>query len=100
MEVSIEKVVKTEYGELLNVLLNKEFIINGCKIVNYNGGQFVAMPNRKGKDGKYYDHCRFKDRAKQDEFSHLVISAYEGNSGSMDAKEEPKPKNEDVSWEE
>lgn len=101
MKVEIVKKITTKHGELLNVLYNGEIIIFSCKIVNYNGGKFVAMPSRKADDGKYYDHVRFKDRDKQDEFSHLVISAYEGNSGSSEPKKDEKPKDpKDINWEE
>lgn len=99
MEVRIERVNKGEYGVFLDVCINDEFIVYGCKIVNSNGGKFISMPSRKGNDGKYYTHCRFRDRAKQDEFSHLVISAYEGNSGSNEAKKEQKVTSPDeINW--
>lgn len=94
MIVSIERKNVVNKGNLIafcDVLYNNELIIKGCKIMQSNGGKFVAMPSQKSeKDGKYYDHCRFKDRAKQDEFSHLVISAYEGNSGAGLTASEPK----------
>ena len=102
MNISIEKSNSTQYGVFLDVCLNGEFIIHGCKIVNAkSGGKFVSMPQRKGNDDKYYAHCRFKTRELQDEFSHLVISAYEGNSGSSSAPKESKPADpKDISWEE
>lgn len=101
MKVSIEKSNATQYGVFLDVLYNDEFIIYGCKIVNAkNGGKFVSMPQRKGNDDKYYAHCRFKTRELQDEFSHLVISAYEGNSGSNEAQKESKQAGQAPDWSE
>ena len=101
MKVSIEKSNATQYGVFLDVCLNDEVVIYGCKIVNAkNGGKFVSMPQRKGNDDKYYAHVRFKDRAKQDEFSHLVISAYEGNSVANEQKEVKKQDPADIDWQE
>lgn len=99
MNVKIEKSNSTQYGVFIDVLLNDEFIIHGCKIVNAkNGGKFVSMPQRKGSDEKYYAHCRFKTRELQDEFSHLVISAHEGNSGSNGEQKEKKHPAQAQDW--
>ena len=101
MFVSIEKSNATQYGVFLDVCLNDEVVIYGCKIVNAkNGGKFVSMPQRKGNYDKYYAHVRFKDRARQDEFSHLVISAYEGNSGANEPEKEQKQQNGQPDWSE
>lgn len=101
MFVSIEKSNATQYGVFLDVCLNDEVVIYGCKIVNAkNGGKFVSMPQRKGNDDKYYAHVRFKDRALQDEFSHLVISAYEGNSWANEPEKAKKPSDPNDVWEE
>lgn len=101
MFVSIEKSNVTQYGVFLDICLNDEVVIYGCKIVNAkNGGKFVSMPQRKGNDDKYYAHVRFKDRAKQDEFSHLVISAYEGNSGANEPEKAQKQQNGQPDWSE
>jgi len=90
MKVSIEKSNATQYGVFLDVCLNDEFIVHGCKIVTAkSGGKFVSMPQRKGNDDKYYAHCRFKTRELQDEFSHLVISAYEGKTEESAPKKAP-----------
>lgn len=100
MKVSIERKNVVNKGSLIafcDVLYNDELIIKGCKIMQASGGKFVGMPSQKSeKDGKYYDHCRFKDRALQDEFSHLVISAFEGNSGA--SEQQAKPKEQDGNW--
>lgn len=31
--------------------------IYGCRIINGRDGEFVAFPQRKGKDGRYYKHA-------------------------------------------
>lgn len=104
MEIVIERKATLNRGALIafvDVTLNGELTIKGCKIMSSNGGKFVGMPSQKNeKDGKYYDHCRFKTRELQDEFSHLVVSAYEGNSGSSSIKKDNKHENAEPSWEE
>jgi DNA-binding cell septation regulator SpoVG len=109
MQVSIDRQNVVNKGSLIafvDVVLNDQLIIKGCKIMQSNGGKWVGMPSQKNeKDGKYYDHCRFKDRATQDEFSHLVISAFEGNSGAGRQSDAPKQQERDkspaeIAWEE
>ena len=101
MNIKIEKSNATQYGVFLDVCINDEVVIYGCKIVNAkNGGKFVSMPQRKGNDDKYYAHVRFKTRELQDEFSHLVISAYEGNSGGNEPKEAKKQQDPNDVWDE
>lgn len=101
MEVKIKR--SGEFGGkvYVDVIVNDMLTIRGCKIVaGKNGGRFVAMPAQKGKDEKWYDHVRFETRELQDEFSHLVISAYEGNSGSNEAKKEHKQPGQAPDWSE
>jgi DNA-binding cell septation regulator SpoVG len=108
MKVSIERKKELNKGSLVafvDVLLDDALVIKGCKIMrSSNGGEFVAMPAQKNEqDGKWYDHCRFKTRELQDEFGHLVKSAYNGNGGTSSEREEAKQSEADpreIAWEE
>lgn len=35
-------------------------IINNCKVVEGQHGDFISLPSYKGSDGKYYSHVYFK----------------------------------------
>lgn len=37
------------------IVLNDEFAVRDLKIINGNAGLFVAMPNRRRRDGGYHD---------------------------------------------
>lgn len=50
---------ENEYG--LFGLEHNGAVIYGCKIYEGDNGLFVSYPARKGNDGKYYAHARFKD---------------------------------------
>jgi len=44
-----------------------EFLLSGIRVVDAGTGPFVAMPQKKGKDGKYYDTVHpTSDRMKED----------------------------------
>lgn len=50
---------ENEYG--LFGLEHNEATIYGCKLIEGSQGIFVSFPSRKGTDGKYYAHARFKN---------------------------------------
>ena len=49
---------ENEYG--LFGLEHNDATIYGCKLIEGSNGIFVSFPSRKGTDGKYYAHARFK----------------------------------------
>lgn len=49
---------ENEYG--LFGLEHNECTIYGCKLIVGSNGIFISFPSRKGTDGKYYAHARFK----------------------------------------
>ena len=49
---------ENEYG--LFGLEHNDATIYGCKLIECSNGIFVSFPSRKGSDGKYYAHARFK----------------------------------------
>lgn len=73
--------VEIEFDELL--------VVRNLKIVNGNKGLFLAMPNTKGSDGKYYDDVyivgSFDDNTPGQEFKNklqaAVLKKWEGMSG-------------------
>ena len=39
--------------------------IYGCRYVEGSKGDFISFPSKKGKDGKYYNHCYVPFTAEQ-----------------------------------
>ncbi len=52
-----------------------EIVIKGFRIVNGSSGFFVAAPNEKGKDGKYYDSVLLPKEIK-DKLDTLALKEY------------------------
>ncbi|MEP0862112.1 MAG: septation protein SpoVG family protein [Ignavibacterium sp.] len=50
-------------------------IIKGFRIVDGNKGKFIASPNEKGKDGKYYETVILPKTMKE-ELEKLALSEY------------------------
>lgn len=54
-----------------------EFIIKGLRVVEGQKGLFLAMPQEKAKDGKWYNtFCPVTKEARQS-LADLVLSAYQ-----------------------
>ena len=80
MEITGVKIKKTENGGSLmaiaEITLDDELTIRDIRLIDGKNGWFVAMPNRKGSDGKYYDIVVPNDRATQDLISDTIMKAY------------------------
>ena len=49
--------------------------IYGCRIINGREGEFVAFPQRKGKDGRYYKHAYVQ--LTDDQTDEIVSAVYD-----------------------
>lgn len=49
--------------------------IYGCRIINGRDGEFVAFPQRKGKDGRYYKHAYVQ--LTDDQTDEIVSAVYD-----------------------
>ena len=58
MEITDVAVVPVEENKLrayVNITIDDCFMVRGLKIIRGNEGLFVAMPNKKGKNGMFRD---------------------------------------------
>lgn len=54
-----------------------EYLVKGLRVVGGQKGLFLAMPQEKSKDGKWYDtFCPLTKEARQ-ELSEVVLAAYQ-----------------------
>ena len=60
-----------------SITLDGMFVVSGLTLREGKGGLFVAMPSRKGADGKYYDVAFPLDKDLREEISHAFKAAYE-----------------------
>ncbi len=55
-----------------------DFIIKGLRIVNGQKGLFLAMPQEKAKDGKWYSVFYPATKEARQNLSEVVLTAYQG----------------------
>lgn len=53
--VRINKLNSGKSAAFVDIETNDGIIIKGFRLVNGNKGMFLASPDEKGKDGKYYE---------------------------------------------
>jgi DNA-binding cell septation regulator SpoVG len=46
--------------------------INGVRLVEGNNGNFLSMPQRQGKQGKYFPICNIEDQSIKDDLLTLL----------------------------
>ncbi len=76
--VAIRKVANA--GNFLgsaSVTLDGAVIINDCKIMNGKNGKFVSLPERKGKDDKYYNVVWVVDNRLREEMTAKILEEFD-----------------------
>ncbi|MCE5230321.1 SpoVG family protein [bacterium] len=59
------------------IVLNDEFAVRDLKIINGNSGLFVAMPNRRRRDGGYHDVAHPILPALREHIEEIVLREYQ-----------------------
>jgi len=54
-----------------------DFIIKGLRIVNGQKGLFLAMPQEKSKDGKWYNTFYPRTKETRQNLTEVVLAAYQ-----------------------
>ena len=54
-----------------------DFIVKGLRIVEGQKGLFLAMPQEKAKDGKWYNSFYPKSKEARQDLNEVVLSAYQ-----------------------
>ena len=76
-EIKIFPVDEHRLKAYVTVTLDNCFVIRDLKIINGNNGLFVAMPNKKRKDGVYRDIAHPLNNETRELFENKIINAYE-----------------------
>lgn len=76
----VEKMyVLPEAGALkgfVDVSVNDELVIRGCRIVEGKKGIFISMPQEQGKDNKWYDQVVLRSAEAFEALSTAVMEHY------------------------
>ena len=54
--VSIKRIENDKCKGFASVILDDIIAVHNMRIIEGDKGLFIAMPSRKGEDGKYYDY--------------------------------------------
>jgi stage V sporulation protein G len=74
------------------IVLNDEFAVRDLKIINGNNGLFVAMPNRRRRDGGFHDIAHPIHPALREHIEEIVLREYHALAtkvGSGQAEQRP-----------
>jgi stage V sporulation protein G len=67
----------------VSITLDDEFVVRGLKVIQKSDGRFVAMPNRKRKNGTYQDIAHPINRQTRDYLEATVLRAYDAAVGEV-----------------
>jgi len=82
--------MSTQEGSLkafCQVEIAGKILIYGCKLLDGTNGLWVAMPQRKDQNDKYWDVVRITGESLKEKVTKAVIAAYEKATGGG----EPEP---------
>ncbi len=67
----------------VSITLDDEFVVRGLKVIQKSDSRFVAMPNRKRKNGSYQDIAHPINRQTRDYMEATVLRAYDEAMGRV-----------------
>lgn len=82
-EVKVFPVNEERLKAYVTITLDNCFVIRDLKIIQGNGGLFVAMPSKKRKDGQFKDIAHPLNQETRDQIEDIVFDAYENEIKSM-----------------
>ena len=76
--VNVRKVDKEDSNlkAFVNITIDDALAVKDLRIIDGNNGLFVAMPNRKNKDGEYRDTVHPINQEVRDMMEEEIIKAY------------------------
>jgi len=81
-DLKVDRIHKlTNNGKIVGIAdlnINGALVIKGLRIVNGQRGIFVAMPQTKGKDDRWYNIVECLSEEARQSVSRCVLAAYEG----------------------
>ena len=82
-EVNVFPVNEERLKAYVTITINNAFVVRDLKVINGNGGLFVAMPSKKRKDGQFKDIAHPLNQETRDMIEKAVFEAYEASVTSM-----------------
>lgn len=82
-EVNVFPVNEERLKAYVTITIDNAFVVRDLKVINGNGGLFVAMPSKKRKDGQFKDIAHPLNQETRDIIEKAVFEAYENAVNSM-----------------
>jgi len=79
-DVSVFRVDGERLKGYATVIFDNAFIVRDLKIISGNNGLFVAMPNKKTKNGTYKDIAHPLNQEMRDLLERMIIEKYMNGS--------------------
>jgi stage V sporulation protein G len=79
-DVSVFRVDGERLKGYATVIFDNAFIVRDLKIISGNNGLFVAMPNKKTKNGTYKDIAHPLNQDMRDLLERMIIERYMNGS--------------------
>jgi stage V sporulation protein G len=90
MEITEVKITLRDEPKLkafVDVVFDNAFVIHGMKVIQGTEDLFVAMPNKRGKDGVFRDIIHPINTTTRVKLESVVLNAYENKLKSLKEKE-------------
>ena len=81
-EVSVVPVDEDKLRTYVNITIDDCFMIRGLKVIRGAKGLFVAMPNKKGKNGLFRDVAHPLNMETRKMIEDKVLEQYEQSAGA------------------
>lgn len=82
-EVKVFPVNEERLKAYVSITIEDCFVVRDLKIIEGNGGLFVAMPSKKRKDGQFKDVAHPLNQETREQIEQMVFDAYEAEVRSM-----------------
>ena len=77
-DIKIRKLGKDgKMKAIVSVTFDNEFVVHDIKVIERDGGNFVAMPSRKTPDGEFRDTAHPINVAAREKLQSAILAAYE-----------------------
>jgi len=75
-EVRVFPVNEEKLKAYVTIIIDNAFVVRDLKVIKGNSGLFVAMPNKRRKDGQYRDIAHPLNQETRTELEKTILSAY------------------------
>ena len=82
-EITVAPVDENKLRAYVNITIDECFMIRGLKVIQGGKGLFVAMPNKKGKNGMFRDVAHPINPETRQMIEELVLDKYYETTGEM-----------------